>query len=55
MSLKDMLASAIEHFGTGDIITIMLSQRLDKEIVEEQIKMIERGNNAVKNNTSFIA
>lgn len=43
MSLKDMLESAIEHFGTGDIITVMLSQRLDKEIVEEQIKINARG------------
>ena len=42
MSLKDMLESAIEHFGTGDIITAMLSQRLDKEIVEEQIKINAR-------------
>ena len=42
MRLKDMLESAIEHFGTGDIITVMLSQRLDKEIVEEQIKINAR-------------
>lgn len=42
MSLKDMLDSAIEHFGTGDIITVMLSQRLDKEIVKEQMRMNDR-------------
>ena len=55
MSLKEMLESAIKAFGTGDIITVMLSQRLDKEIVKEQMRMIERENNAVRNNKSFIA
>lgn len=36
MSTKEMLEEAIKHFGTSDIITKMLSQRRDKEVVEEQ-------------------
>ncbi|MEG0297216.1 MAG: hypothetical protein RR620_10905 [Clostridium sp.] len=33
---QKMLDQAIEWFGFGDIITIMLSQRRDKEILKQQ-------------------
>lgn len=36
--IESMLDEAISHFGISDIITIMLSQRLDRVIVEKQIK-----------------
>lgn len=36
MNLNEMLISAIDNFGTSDIITIMLSQKLDKKIAKEQ-------------------
>ena len=36
MSTQEMLEDAIKHFGTGDIVTIMLSQKRDKEVTEEQ-------------------
>lgn len=39
--LKRLLEESIELFGTRDIVTIMLSQRLDKEIVEEQKKLMK--------------
>lgn len=39
MSTQEMLEEAINHFGTDDIITKMLSQRRDKEILEEQKKL----------------
>ena len=42
MSIKDMLEASIDNFGTLDIITIMLSQKLDKEIVKEQIRLNKR-------------
>ena len=41
MSNKKMMEEALEHYGPGDLITIMLSQRLDKEIVEEQRRIAE--------------
>lgn len=36
--IESMLDEAISHFGISDIITIMLSQRLDRVIAEKQIK-----------------
>lgn len=34
-----MLNEAVMYFGTNDIVTIMLSQRLDKIVVEKQLKI----------------
>ena len=39
MTTQQMLEEAVKHFGVDDIITKMLSQRRDKEIVEEQRKL----------------
>lgn len=36
MSIQNMLEKAVETYGLSDIVTIMLSQERDKEIVEEQ-------------------
>ena len=36
-----MLEEAIKYFGTDDIITKMLSQKRDKEIVQQQNKLYE--------------
>ena len=36
MSTEEMLVEAINLWGMEDIVTIMLSQRLDKEVVEKQ-------------------
>lgn len=33
---RQMLNDAVKYFGTSDLITIMLSQKLDREIVEVQ-------------------
>lgn len=41
MKLKEMLNESIELWGTDDIVTKMLSQRLDKEINKEQIEIYE--------------
>lgn len=38
---QEMLEESIKHFGPSDIITKMLSQRRDKEVVEEQRKLYE--------------
>lgn len=38
-NIQEMLEEAVKHFGTSDIITKMLSQRRDKEILEEQKKL----------------
>lgn len=35
-NIQEMLDEAVKHFGTNDIVTKMLSQKRDKEIVEEQ-------------------
>lgn len=35
---KKMLNEAIESFGLNDIVTIMLSQKLDNEIIRQQKK-----------------
>lgn len=40
-NIKEMLNEAIELWGANDIVTKMLSQRLDKEINKEQIKIYE--------------
>ncbi|GAB6169669.1 hypothetical protein JCM1393_25180 [Clostridium carnis] len=37
-----MLDEAIKHFGTSDIVTIMLSNRRDKEVAEEQKMKYEK-------------
>lgn len=37
-SLQKMLDEAVEWFGTNDIVTIMLSQKRDKEVIKEQLK-----------------
>ena len=50
MTTQQMLEEAIIHFGADDIITKMLSQRRDKEIVEEQKKLYKaykEGNNVL--------
>lgn len=39
-TIKQMLNDAIKYFGTQDIVTIMLSQKLDREIVEVQKDVI---------------
>lgn len=39
-----MLDKAIQYWGMSDIITIMLSQRRDKEIIEEQRKELDEWN-----------
>lgn len=41
INLKEMLNESIELWGTEDIVTKMLSQRLDKKINKEQIKIYE--------------
>ena len=39
-----MLNEAIQYWGMNDIITIMLSQKRDKEIIEEQRKELDEWN-----------
>lgn len=39
-----MLDKAIQYWGMSDIITIMLSQKRDKEIIEEQRKELDEWN-----------
>lgn len=36
MNTQNMLEKAVEIYGVSDIVTIMLSQKRDEEIVEEQ-------------------
>lgn len=36
MSTQEMLEKAVNLYGPGDIVTIMLSQKRDKEIEEQQ-------------------
>lgn len=36
MSIQNMLEKAVETYGVSHIATIMISQKRDKEIVEEQ-------------------
>ena len=40
---KELLNEAIEYFGMNDIVTIMLSQKLDKMIVEAQKEGVKYG------------
>lgn len=40
-NIREMLYEAIDLWGFDDIVTKMLSQRLDKEINKEQIKIYE--------------
>lgn len=50
MSTQQLLEAAIKHYGVSDIRTIELSQRRDKEIVEEQRKLYKaykEGNNVL--------
>ena len=42
MIVQDMLERAIQEFGTSDLITIMLSQARDKEIVEAQLEIYKK-------------
>ena len=39
-----MLNEAIQCWGMNDIVTIMLSQKRDKEIIEEQRKELDEWN-----------
>ena len=39
-----MLTKAIKYWGKDDIVTIMLSQKRDKEILEEQRKELDEWN-----------
>lgn len=39
-----MLDKAIKYWGMNDIVTIMLSQKRDKEILEEQRKELDEWN-----------
>lgn len=42
MSVQIKLEEAVTKFGLNDIVTIMLSKKRDKEIVEEQRREYER-------------
>lgn len=42
MSIQGSLELAVTNFGLNDIVTLMLSQKRDKEIVEEQRREYER-------------
>lgn len=39
---KLMLDKAIEYWGMNDIVTIMLSQRRDREIIESQRRRLKQ-------------
>ncbi|MDB1956572.1 hypothetical protein PMY38_16825 [Clostridium tertium] len=41
IKLREMLHESIELWGTEDIVTKMLSQRLDKEINKQQKRIYE--------------
>lgn len=41
---KLMLNKAIQYWGMNDIVTIMLSQKRDKEIIEAQRKELDEWN-----------
>lgn len=41
MSIQQLLDSVINLYGIGDIRTLELSQKRDKEVVEEQKKLYE--------------
>ena len=40
--IREMLYESIELWGTQDIVTKMLSQRLDKEINKAQLRINEQ-------------
>lgn len=42
MSTQQLLEAAINHYGPGDIRTLELSQKRDKEIVEEQKEIYKK-------------
>lgn len=42
MSIQMSLEEAVTNFGLNDIVTIMLSQKRDKEIAEEQRMIYNR-------------
>lgn len=39
---QEMLEEAITLWGANDIVTVMLSQKMDKEVLEEQSKIYKR-------------
>lgn len=39
---QSILNKAIQYWGMNDIVTIMLSQRRDKEIIEVQRRRLEQ-------------
>lgn len=41
---QSMLNKAIQYWGMNDIVTIMLSQKRDKEIIEAQRKELDEWN-----------
>lgn len=47
MSTQQLLEIAINHYGVSDIRTLELSQRRDKEIVEEQKEIYKKYKEAV--------
>jgi len=38
--LRAMLHEALEHYGPLDLITVMLSQRWDKEVAKKQRRLM---------------
>lgn len=47
MSTQELLEEAILIYGPSDVITKMLSQRRDKEIVEEQKEIYKKYKEAI--------
>lgn len=48
-----MLDKAIKYWGMSDIVTIMLSQKRDKEIIEEQRKELDEWNKKYNHQLDF--
>lgn len=42
MNIQIKLEEAVANFGLNDIVTIMLSQKRDKEVAEEQMEIYNR-------------
>lgn len=42
MSTQEMLEEAIRLYGPSDIVTIMLSQQIDKQVTKEQEKRYKK-------------
>lgn len=42
MTTQEKLEEAISLYGLNDIVTIMLSQQIDKEIVQEQKEIYKK-------------